>query len=281
MMWVTAPLDGETYTKVVAGSPVCQLPDISLRWTPLLHVARSERLVASWDDPPSDCVSNRLLAALGEKDIKAMLPGLERVELRSSHILFRVGESARYVYFPEAALISLLVTMEDGRSAEVCLIGTEGILGVHEILGAERCQYTAVVAVPGSCLRMDIKTFKAHFTNRSALQLRLVEYLRYLLVQVSQTAACNRLHRVKQRLARRLLMIQDRVGRAEFPMTHESLSAALGTPRSEVSFAAAALRFLRIIDYTHGKVVILNRQHLESASCECYHVIHREYLRLR
>jgi CRP-like cAMP-binding protein len=248
----------------------------------LLRVARSAKkpVVSSSDDPPSDWISNRLLAALAAEDIKAMLPGLERVELRASHILFRAGEPARYVHFPQEALISLLVTMEDGRSAEVSLVGAEGILGIHELLGAERCRYTAVVGIPGSCLRMGIKMFKMHCANKNALQVRLVDYLRYLLLQVSQNAACNRLHRVKQRLARRLLMIHDRVGRDEFPMTHESFSVALGTPRSEVSFAAQALRFFGMIDYTHGKVIILNRQELEAASCECYNVIRREYLRL-
>jgi CRP-like cAMP-binding protein len=167
--------------------------------------------------------------------------------------------------------------MEDGRSAEVSLTGTEGFLGIGGFLGAQTYAYTALVEIPGPCLRMETEVFKAECRKGGALQARSYSYMRYLMAQVSQTAACNRLHRVTQRLARRLLMIHDRVRANEFPATHESMSYALGTPRSEVSFAAEGLRRLRIIDYARGKVVILNRADLESTSCECYTTIQREF----
>jgi len=223
---------------------------------------------------------NRLLTALQPSELESLLPELEQVAFRSRQILFGAGDLARYVYFPQEALISLLATMEDGRSAEVALTGMEGIVGIAEILGAATYRYSAVIVVPGSCLRIGLEKFKARFQHGAAVQLPVLNYFRYLFFQVTQTAACNRLHKVKQRLARRLLMIQDRVRRSEFPMTHESLAIALGTPRSEVSFAADLLRDYGMIDYSRGRVVILSRAELESAACECYGVIHREFLSL-
>jgi CRP-like cAMP-binding protein len=226
-------------------------------------------------------VKNRLLTALPPSELESLLAELEPVTFRSRHIVFRAGDLARYVYFPQEALISLLATMEDGKSAEVALTGEEGIVGIAEVLGPATYRYSAVVVVPGSCLCIRLEKFKAKFERGGALQNPVLTYFRYLFVQVSQTAACNRLHRVKQRLARRLLMIQDRVRRNEFPMTHESLAIALGAPRSEVSFAADLLRHFGMIDYSRGRVVIVSRKKLESAACECYGVIHREFLSLK
>jgi CRP-like cAMP-binding protein len=231
------------------------------------------------DDPPSE-PTNRILAALPSRDASRVLQRSEGILFPSSEVLFRPGELARYVYFPQQAVISLLATMEDGRSVEVGLIGVEGILGLREFLGAGTYQHTALVEIPGSCLRMEMEKFKSEFARGGMIQARSLGYLRYLFDQISQTAACNRLHRVRQRLARHLLMIQDRVRRDEFPMTHESLSYVLGTPRSEVSFAAESLRRLGSIAYERGIVTILNREKLQSASCECYGVIHREFLSL-
>jgi len=225
-------------------------------------------------------VKNRLLTALQPSELESLLPELEPVAFRSRHVLFGVGDLARYVYFPQEALISLLATMEDGRSTEVALTGGEGIVGIAEVLGAATYRYTAAVVVPGSCIRMRLEKFKARFERDGDLQLPVLNYFRYLFVQLSQTAACNRLHRVRHRLARRLLMIQDRLRRNEFPMTHESLAIALGTPRPEVSFAAEVLRHFGMIDYSRGRVVIVSREKLESAACECYGVIHHEFLSL-
>jgi len=232
------------------------------------------------DDPPPHWVKNHFLTTLPPNELERLLPELERVAFRSRQIVFGAGDPARYVYFPQEALISLLAAMDDGRSAEVSLTGKEGIVGIAEILGVATHRYTAAVVVPGSCLRMRMEKFNAEFARSAGLQFRVLNYFRYLLVQVSQTAACNRLHRVRQRLARQLLMIRDRVQRDEFQMTHESFAVALGTPRSEVSFAAEVLRRSGVIDYRHGQVIILRREKLESAACECYGVIHREFLSL-
>lgn len=243
--------------------------------------AKSLRLnLFETEDPPQDLPANRILQALPPEELKRLLPSAERVAFRANEILFSAGEPALYIYFPQQAVISLLGVTEDGRSAEVSMAGAEGIVGVREILGAKTYFFTARVEIPGSCLRLHSETFRAEFRSGGELQFQVLNYLRYLLLQISQAAVCNRLHRVKERLARRLLMIQDRVGRDEFPMTHESLSLALGTPRSEVSFAAEALRFMGVIAYERKTVTILSREKLESASCECYRIIHREFVTL-
>jgi len=236
--------------------------------------------VLAVSDPPPRPLKNWILAGLLPNEIEAALPRLERVSFCSNEIVFRPGEPSLYVYFPEEAVISLLAIMEDGRSAEVSLTGSEGVLDIGGILGLETHYYTAQVEIPGSALRSETKAFRAEFECGGLLRVRSLKYLRHLLLQISQTAACNRLHRVQQRLARRLLMIQDRVRRDEFPMTHESLSLAIGTPRSVVSFAAEVLHRLGAIDCARGKVIIHSREKLESESCECYAIVRRDFLSL-
>jgi CRP-like cAMP-binding protein len=228
----------------------------------------------------SQVLKNRILETLPPDEVKALLPDTERVDLRFNDVLFRPGEAARFVYFPQDSVISTVVTMADGKSVEVGLIGLEGVAGVHAVLGNGTYLYTASVQIPGSCLRIGTEAFEARFRVGGALRDAILKYLQYLLVQVSQTAACNRVHRVKQRLARRLLMLQDRVKEDHFPLTHEFSAYMLGTPRSEVSVAADSLRKSKIIDYARGKVTILRREKLEKASCECYGAIHQEFLRL-
>jgi CRP-like cAMP-binding protein len=231
-------------------------------------------------DQPQTPATNWILAGLPPHEIDASLPPLDRIVFRANEIVFRPGEPTRYLYFPEDTVISLLSIMEDARSAEVSLTGSEGALDVGGILGLETHCYAAQVEIPGSALRSETKAFRVEFERSGPLQARYLKYMSHLLLQISQTAACNRLHRVRQRLARHLLMIQDRVRRDEFPMTHETLSLVLGTPRSVVSFAAELLHRLGAIDYARGKVIIHSREKLESESCECYAMVHRDFLSL-
>jgi CRP-like cAMP-binding protein len=228
-------------------------------------------------DPSSLFSNNKILNSLAPEAVKRLNPQLERVELDSSKTLFRPGEPLRYVYFPEDAVISLAAAMADGKSVEVRLAGPEGAIGIGAMLGAKTHSYTGIVQIRGSCRRLEVEKFNAEFRLGGALQLHTLSYIRYLLVQISQNAACNRLHRVKQRLARRLLMLQDRVQKNEFPMTHESLSYSLGTPRSEISLAAESLLKAGIIGYARGKLTIFRRERLVTAACECYEIIHREF----
>jgi CRP-like cAMP-binding protein len=212
--------------------------------------------------------------------MKRLLPGVETVSLRLNDHVFRAGDPVHYVYFPHDAVISLVATMEEGRSVEVSLTGPEGILGIRAVLGRSTYWYSALVQIPGTLLRIKAEIFKAEFQRGGALQIQTLQYLGYLLAQVSQNVACNRLHLVKQRLARRLLMIQDRVERSEFPVTHEVFASMLGAPRSDVSIAAEDLRRSGIIAYARGKLAVLKRAELEEASCECYKIILREFLHL-
>lgn len=244
------------------------------------RVSRLRRGLPEPDGQITGVSTNRIVGAAPAEEFNRLLGKLERMALRSNDVLFEPNDPATHVYFPEGGVLSLQTTMEDGRSAEVSLTGTEGFLGVGGFLGAETYGYTALVEIPGSCLRMETEAFKRSCSRGGKLQARSLSYLRYLMAQISQTAACNRLHRVTQRLARRLLMMHDRVRTNEFPTTHESMSYALGTPRSEVSFAADGLRRLKVIDYVRGTVVIVNRNELEKLSCECYTIIHREFLSL-
>jgi CRP-like cAMP-binding protein len=234
--------------------------------------------------PPSpkvDMSTNQILARLPEKESKRLLPHLQFVSLRLKEVLYRPGEPIQYAYFPQNAVLSMIAPMDDGRSVEVTLIGHEGMMGIRAILGAETHWYDSVVQIPGGCLRIDAKVLQTEFRRGGVLQERLLHFINYLLVQLSQTAACNRIHRLEQRLARWLLMAHDRVKQDEFPMTHEFLSSMLGAPRSEVSIAAGALRKSGVIRYARGKMTIVDRKGLQSAACECYQILHDELYYLR
>jgi CRP-like cAMP-binding protein len=232
------------------------------------------------DCPQQGFSRNHILATLPPEEFKRLMPGLELVTFRLNETVFEAGEPARYVYFPQDSVICLVATMDDGRTVQVSMIGAEGIAGIQAILGAGIYWHTAIAQIPGCCLRLELEAFKAEFRLGTALQDRTLSHLSSLLLQASQTAACNRLHHLKERLARFLLMIHDRVQRDEFPMTHETISHMLGTPRSEVSIAADALRRSGIIAYQRGKVILLSRSELESACCECYPVLRDESLRV-
>lgn len=223
-----------------------------------------------------DLSKNEILARLPEKESKRLLPHLRLVSLRQKQVLYRPDEAIRYAYFPQDAVISIVAALDDGRSVEVILTGLEGMLGLRYVLGGKTYGYVSVVQVAGKCLRISAKVVQAEFKRAGVLQSRLLRYTRYLLVQTSQTAACNRVHRLAQRLARWLLMTQDRVKSAEFPMTHEFLSDMLGAPRPEVTAAAGSLRRSGAIRYARGKMIILNRKMLESAACECYWILREE-----
>lgn len=219
---------------------------------------------------------NRILAQLPEREYKRLQPHLRLLPLRLKQVLYRPGEQIPYVYFPLDAVVSMIAPLDDGKSVEVTLIGPEGMLGIRAILEGKTHWYVSVVQVQGTCLRIDAAVLRAEFKRARVLHELLLEYTNYLLVQTAQMAACNRAHRLKQRLARWLLMTQDRAKHNEFPMTHEFLSEMLGTPRSEVSAAAATLRHSKIVHYQRGIMTILDRKALEAVSCECYHVLREE-----
>jgi CRP-like cAMP-binding protein len=220
-----------------------------------------------------DLSKNRILAGLPMKESRRLLPHLEFVPLARQEVLQRPGETLRYAYFPEDAIVSLMTAMQDGSTVEVGVIGCEGILGIQAFLGTRTLSNVAVVQVAGGSLRIKAEVLRSEFKRGGVLADRLLVYTYYLLVHLAQTAACNRVHLLEQRLCRWLLLVSDRAQKDEFLVTHESLANVLGTTRAEVSLAAAVLRSHKFIQYGRGKMTIMDKRGLESVACECYRIV--------
>ena len=225
-------------------------------------------------------VHNRILAALPVKEYKRLLPQLELVELRLGKVLYQPSEPIRHVYFPNRGAISLVVMMEDGTQVEIGLIGNEGMLGLAVALGTDSTPHLAVVQIAGEAMKMSIETLREEVKRCSPLYHALLRYAEALFIQTAQTAACNRHHHLDSRLARWLLMSQDRAKSENIGLTQELIATMLGVRRAGVTVAAATLREAGIIRYSRGKIHILNRERLEKAACECYVVVRNELDRL-
>jgi CRP-like cAMP-binding protein len=225
-------------------------------------------------------LENRLLAALPGEVYDHLVTSLELVLLTLKQILYQPNSAIPYVYFPLNMVTSLVTIMQDGQSVEVATIGNEGMVGVPVFLGAETISGEAFTQVPGEAVRMQAEVFRDEVTRTGPLQDLLLRYTQTLFTQIAQTVACNRLHSIEQRCARWLLMTQDRVRAAQFPLTQEFLSQMLGVRRAGVSEVASRLQAAQLIRYSRGVITILNRQALEAVSCECYAVIKQEYDRM-
>lgn len=223
---------------------------------------------------------NQILAALSAADYQRLAPHLELVTLTSQQVLYDVGEPILNVYFPNRSIISLINTMEDGATIEVGLVGREGMVGIPAVLDNAVSIHRAFVKIPDTALRVRADVLRAEFNQGGTLQRLLLRYTQLLLVQLSQSAACNRFHTIEERLARQLLLIQDSLQVNEFLLTQEFLAQILGSRRSGVTVAAGTLNQAGMICYTRGRITILNREGLESVSCECYQVIREEFKRL-
>jgi len=218
-------------------------------------------------------IDNSVLAALPVKDFRRLLLGLEAVRLEFGTVLYQPGDIIRHVYFPVDALISLL-TLADGRHPlEVGLVGSEGMLGVPLLLGHDASPVRALIQGSGEAWRIPAARFMKEFRLSPTLQKELYLYTYALLAQVSQTAGCNRFHVVEKRLARWLLMTQDRVKSDHFHLTHEFLGDMLGVRRVGVTKAAQALLKRSLISYSRGNILVLDRKGLEAAACQCYEVV--------
>jgi CRP-like cAMP-binding protein len=218
-------------------------------------------------------VSNIILLSSVESDYSLLRPHLEYVELPNHLILHEAGQKLEFAYFPNRGLISLVVAMKDGKTAEAGVVGNEGFTGIPAAVGLSRSPLQAVVQITGDGFRVPVGALQQLLESAPHLQLLLNRYAVLQGMQVAQTAACNRLHDLEQRLARWLLMTQDRVDSASLPITHDFLATMLGTNRSSVSLAAGALQREKSIEYTHGAVTILNRKRLEESACECYAIM--------
>jgi CRP-like cAMP-binding protein len=223
---------------------------------------------------------NLLLCALPPAECERLLPDLQPVTFSLGQILCEPGERIHYCYFPTNAIVSLLYTMQDGSTAEMGLVGNEGVLGVAVFLGGESTCSRALVSVAGDAFRLPAKRLQEEFVHAGPLQHLLLRYVQALITQVSQTAVCNRLHSVEQRLCRWLLLCHDRNNCSELLMTQELIANMLGGRRESVTVAAGHLQDAGLIHYCRGRISILDRDGLESNVCECYRAVEDEFDRL-
>jgi CRP-like cAMP-binding protein len=223
--------------------------------------------------PQGKPVCNRILLALPDNEFRSIRPHLEFLPLPHHRLLYEPNRKIDFLYFPNHGLISLVIVMEDGKTVEVAVLGREGFAGVPAVFGLTRSTVREVVQIAGDGFKIKAAAFRQALRSSPLLQAALGRYAVVLAMQISQTAACNRLHDIERRLARWLLMAQDRVDDGVVPITHDFLATMLGTDRPSVSVAAASLQRKEIIDYTRGTVRILNRKNLEASACECYQTI--------
>jgi len=196
------------------------------------------------------------------------------------HVLYESGDAMRHVYFPTTSIVSLLYVMEDGSSAEIAIVGNEGIVGISLFMGGETTPSRAIVQSAGSAYRMAGKYPKEEFFRAGPLQRLLLCYTQALITQMSQTAVCNRHHSVEQQLCRWLLMSLDRLVSNELKMTQELIANMLGVRREGVTESAGKLQKLGLISYNRGHITVLDRPALEAHACECYAVVRKEFDRL-
>ena len=223
---------------------------------------------------------NHILAALPAVDYKRLLPHLELVPLPLGWALYESGTEQGYVYFPITSIVSLLYVMEDGSSAEIAVVGNEGVVGIALFMGGETTPSRAVVQSAGYACRLKGRLLKAEFERGGDLQHLLLRYTQALITQMAQTAVCNRHHSVEQQLCRWLLLSLDRLPSNELTMTQELIANMLGVRREGVTEAAGNLQAAGLIHYSRGKITVLDRPKLEARVCECYAVVKRESDRL-
>jgi CRP-like cAMP-binding protein len=223
---------------------------------------------------------NQLLASLPGDDYQRLLSHLERQEVRLSEILYTPDDVLKYVYFPETCIVSLLTDLSDGYGIEVGLVGKEGMVGVAVALGTDRASKVATVQGAGTLLRLKASVLRDEARLGGAMQMRLLRYTHALMSQISQSVVCNIRHPIEGRLARWLLMYQDRIGKDDFKLTHEFIANMLGIRRAGVTQVANKLKNAGLIDYHRGAIRILDREGLEASTCECYPVVKAEYDRL-
>jgi CRP-like cAMP-binding protein len=224
-------------------------------------------------NPEGKAVSNLILLSISNSDFGVLRPHLEYLDLPNHRVLHECGAKLEFAHFLNRGLISLVVVMKDGKTAEAGIVGNEGFIGTSAAVGLRGSPLQAVVQITGDGFRIAVAALQNILRSAPPLQLILSRYGVVQGLQVAQTAACNRLHDIGQRLSRWLLMTQDRVDSESLPITHDFLATMLGTDRPSVTTAAGVLQKKKIIEYTRGAVQIVSRKKLEDSACECYGII--------
>ena len=225
-------------------------------------------------------LQNQLLAVLPEPESERLFPHMEQVSLPLGKALYESGDRLDHVYFPTTAIVSLLYVMENGASAEIAVVGREGIVGIALFMGGDTMPNRAVVQSEGQGYRLPGPLLQREFNRGGAFQHLLLRYTLAMLTQMAQTAVCNRHHTVDQQLCRWLLLSLDRLPTNELSMTQELIANMLGVRREGVTEAAGKLQGAGLIHYNRGRITVLDRPGLEARVCECYEVVRKEFLRL-
>ena len=235
------------------------------------------RLTANYPPSPKQ---NHLLAALPAADYERLLPHLDLVTMPLGWVVYESGSEEKYEYFPTTSIVSLLHVLQDGSSAEIAVVGNEGVVGIALFMGGDTMPSRAVVQGTGVGYRLRSGVLKKEFERGGDLQHLLLRYTQALITQMAQTAVCNQLHSLDQHLCRWLLVSLDRLPSNELTMTQDLIANMLGVRREGVTVAASHLQSAGLIHYSRGKITVLDRPKLEKRVCECYAVVKREYDRL-
>ena len=224
---------------------------------------------------PDDVLGNRLLAVLAPEERDRLLRGAKSEPVEAHQVLYTAGSEISHVYFPVTGMISLVVKMTDADDVEAMTIGNEGVIGIAVILGVASSTMEALCQIPGRALKVPTRAVLEEIRRTASVNRLLLRYAEAMMVQLAQHAACNRTHSIEQRCARWLLMTRDRVASDEFPLTQQFLAEMLGVRRATVTMIAGALHKAGLIDYSRGRIRIVDGRGLERVACECYDVVRR------
>jgi len=223
---------------------------------------------------------NQLLAALPEAELQRWLPHLEYVDMRLGEVLYEAGSTLSHVYFPTTAIVSLLYVMQNGESAEIAVVGNDGVVGISLFMGGDSTSSRALIQSAGGAYRLSAQLMKEEFDRGGPVLHLLLRYTQALITQMVQTAACNRHHSLDQQLCRWLLLSLDRLQGTDMMMTQDLIANMLGVPRDGATEGALKLQTAGLINYAQGRIRVLDRGGLEKRTCECYAVVKKEYDRL-
>lgn len=221
---------------------------------------------------------NQLLSSLPDETLKRLQPHMQLVHLEHGRVIYRVDDKVEFAYFPrKGCMVSLLAVTEDGDTAEVGVTGSEGVIGVQSVLGGIDNTFDYLVQLEGDSWKVKAEALRQEFRRDTKLQSSILRYMHASFAQISQTALCNRLHTVEERLARWLLLCYDRMNGQQITLTHEMLGKMLGTRRSTVSLAAATLQQAGMVIYNRGRISLKDRKALLRVSCSCYAIVRRQF----